>query len=56
MECEKCGDIIEDGDEREFHGRTLCEDCYMDTLSPARTMEGRRDGGKEYTMGHGGTE
>ena len=39
MECEKCGDLIEHGDERELHGRTLCEDCYMDTLSPAKTCD-----------------
>jgi hypothetical protein len=36
MECEKCRDQIEPGDEREMHGRILCEDCYMDALSPAR--------------------
>jgi hypothetical protein len=39
MECEKCGDPIEPGDEREMHGRILCEDCYMDALSPARTCD-----------------
>lgn len=39
MDCEKCGDMIEKGDEREHLGRTLCEDCYMDALSPARTCD-----------------
>lgn len=39
MMCDKCGDEIQAGDERELHGRTLCEDCYMDTLSPAKTCD-----------------
>ncbi|MFH0787647.1 MAG: hypothetical protein V2B13_08520 [Pseudomonadota bacterium] len=39
MECEKCRDQIEPGDEKEWHGRILCEDCYMDVLSPARTCD-----------------
>jgi len=39
MECERCKDSIEDGEEREFHGQTLCEDCYMDALSPTRTCD-----------------
>jgi len=39
MMCDKCGDEIRAGEERELHGRTLCEDCYMDTLSPAKTCD-----------------
>ena len=39
MNCEKCGDTIDKGEERDFHGRTLCEDCYMDALSPARACD-----------------
>jgi hypothetical protein len=39
MKCGKCGDFIEEGEEREFHGQTLCEDCYMDALSPPRTCD-----------------
>ena len=39
MECEKCRDQIEPGDEREIHGRMVCEDCYMDALSPTRTCD-----------------
>ena len=39
MECEKCGDRIQDGDHRELHGQTLCEDCYMDALSPPRACD-----------------
>lgn len=39
MECERCGDRIEHGEEREWYGKVLCEDCYMDVLSPARTCD-----------------
>jgi hypothetical protein len=39
MECSHCRESIAPGEEREFHGRLLCEDCYMDALSPARTCD-----------------
>jgi hypothetical protein len=39
MNCDKCGDAIEVGEARELHGQTLCEDCYMDALSPARACD-----------------
>jgi hypothetical protein len=39
MECERCHDAVEPGEEREHAGRVLCEDCYMDALSPARTCD-----------------
>ena len=39
MDCTKCGDPIEKDEERDFHGQVLCEDCYMDVLSPARTCD-----------------
>ena len=39
MNCDKCGDAIEVGEERELHGQNLCDDCYMDTLSPARACD-----------------
>ncbi len=39
MKCDKCGDEIQDGDHRELHGHTLCEDCYMDALSPPRACD-----------------
>jgi hypothetical protein len=39
MRCERCKDDIEEGEERELHGQTLCEDCYMDALSPARACD-----------------
>jgi hypothetical protein len=39
MRCERCGDTIDKGEEREFHGQTLCGDCYMDALSPPKTCD-----------------
>lgn len=32
MECDPCKGTIEAGDEREMHGRILCEDCFMAAL------------------------
>ena len=39
MECDRCKDAIEPGEEREHFGKVLCEDCYMDALSPARACD-----------------
>ncbi len=39
MQCDRCKDSIEAGEKREHHGQVLCEDCYMDALSPARTCD-----------------
>ena len=39
MKCDRCRDEIPSGDENAHHGRTLCEDCFMDALSPARTCD-----------------
>ncbi len=35
MDCERCGTAIPEGEEREYNSRKLCEDCYMDALSPS---------------------
>ena len=39
MRCAKCKENIEKGDEHELHGQTLCEDCYIDGLSPAKACD-----------------
>ena len=36
MECDKCGSTIKQGEERDLYSQILCEDCYMDALSPAK--------------------
>ena len=35
MLCDGCGKEIEEDDGRELKSRILCEDCYIDALSPA---------------------
>ncbi|UCF93260.1 MAG: hypothetical protein JSW39_03615 [Desulfobacterales bacterium] len=39
MQCVRCHQRIEKGEEKEHHGQVLCEDCYMDALSPARACD-----------------
>jgi len=41
MKCDRgnCRIDIAEGEERYLHGRVLCEDCYMDALSPAKTCD-----------------
>lgn len=39
MKCERCGSMVPEDDKREFHGQTICEDCYMVALSPAKACD-----------------
>ena len=39
MKCDQCGVDMEEGEEREHVGRVICEDCYMDALSPVRACD-----------------
>ena len=39
MKCNRCQNSIDPGEEKEHLGQTLCEDCYMDVLSPVRTCD-----------------
>lgn len=39
MDCARCGVSIAEGDGCEHLGRVLCEDCFMDALSPAKTCD-----------------
>jgi hypothetical protein len=39
MKCDRCSAAIHEGEEREHHGETLCEECYMDVLSPAKACD-----------------
>jgi len=36
MQCERCRELIPEGEERQRYGQILCEDCYMDLLSPLK--------------------
>ena len=39
MICDRCGEHIQAGEEVEHYGQTLCEDCYIQALSPARACD-----------------
>ena len=39
MLCDRCEKMIEKGEECELQGQKLCEDCYMDQLSPPRMCD-----------------
>jgi hypothetical protein len=39
LNCDKCKAAIKPGEEFELHGQVLCEDCYMDALSPPRACD-----------------
>ena len=39
MKCERCGTSIRNGEEMHCNGKTVCEDCYMDILSPSRPCD-----------------
>ncbi|MBT6338203.1 MAG: hypothetical protein HOJ48_02790 [Desulfobacula sp.] len=39
MECEKCKQQINPDNKRVHHGQIICEDCYIDTLSPAKACD-----------------
>ena len=39
MQCGKCGASIDKGEERELRDQILCEDCYIDALSPVKVCD-----------------
>ncbi|MDY6971479.1 MAG: hypothetical protein SV775_04020 [Thermodesulfobacteriota bacterium] len=39
MQCERCKSVIPGGEQKELHGQVLCEDCYMDILSPPKVCD-----------------
>jgi late competence protein required for DNA uptake (superfamily II DNA/RNA helicase) len=39
MKCERCKTVVAEGEQRVLHGQTLCEDCYMDLLSPPKACD-----------------
>ena len=39
MKCDTCHEAIEPGEQREFKGKTLCEDCHMIALSPPKACD-----------------
>ena len=55
MKCDRCEKTIDSEEAREHNGRTLCEDCYMDVLSPARTCDPWAVYTAKSTLESGGT-
>ncbi len=39
MICDKCSDMIEKNEERNHKSEILCEDCYLDILTPVKSCE-----------------
>ena len=39
MICEICGELILEGDEMNYMGKVLCEDCYIDAVSLPKTCD-----------------
>ena len=39
MKCGRCGEQIPAGEEMDHYGQMLCEDCYMQALSPAQACD-----------------
>ncbi len=39
MECNICKDPIPEGEECQYNGKVICEDCYIETLSPPKTCD-----------------
>jgi hypothetical protein len=37
--CAKCGAAVEAAEVREYRGQELCEDCYMEALSPVQVCD-----------------
>jgi hypothetical protein len=39
MECSRCGASLAEGEALDFHGKLLCEDCYMYESNPPRACD-----------------
>ena len=39
MKCHRCNKAIIPEDSHDYGGQTLCDDCYMDALSPPRSCD-----------------
>jgi len=39
VKCNRCGREIPDSEKYEYHGQTLCEDCYIDRQFPAKACD-----------------
>ncbi len=39
MECDRCKSSLKEGETYDFHGKILCEDCYMYETNPPKACD-----------------
>ena len=39
MNCERCQELIPEGESYNHRGKTLCEDCYIGAMQPPKTCD-----------------
>lgn len=39
MQCDRCGVILKEEEKYDFHGKTLCEDCYFYETNPPKACD-----------------
>jgi hypothetical protein len=39
MQCERCGLLLKEGESYDFHGKVLCEDCYIYESNPPKACD-----------------
>jgi hypothetical protein len=39
MNCERCGLSLNEGESYDFHGKTVCEDCYIYLTNPPKACD-----------------
>jgi hypothetical protein len=39
MQCQRCGLPLKEGESYDFHGKILCEDCYMYETNPPKACD-----------------
>ena len=39
MQCERCGLLLKEGESYDFHGKILCEDCYIYVTNPPKACD-----------------
>ena len=42
MQCSRCGELLKEGENYEFHGKVLCEDCYFDETNSPKAYDSWR--------------
>jgi hypothetical protein len=39
VQCERCGLLLKEGESYDFHGKVLCEDCYIYESNPPKACD-----------------